>query len=425
MQLDIINNEINLVLEELFNFIRDDETVKPDFEEYSKTMGGSNSFDSFAKLALPYIFERNLPNANASIIELYLQKHSTLPQEAINILEALNVSTTSIYEIKKNLKCGFKVLNLINEKVYDITYPFKMTNLRGIGAGQFIVARVFLFENEYYIMEITGILASNRKADAMRYAVTKIIEQPQLVYLDNKEKEEQIAKNVEVLHSKFQEAFGTDILFTTSTHSDEIISMFNDFAENGTIVNLEGKLEELSEYKYFEVKDYNTSYNTFIENSVKGYFNKKDIYDVAIIFDKEEGLYVVPFFKSLERILTSDAFDQIENYDKCIEFFLKTPSISAKILRRIHEQFPRFTDIVNYVLKDNLSFEEIISEFKKEPHRVFSHTTILYNSSVFSSTLNDIVETKKREDIDYSNVKRNDPCPCGSGKKYKHCCGKA
>ncbi|MCD8105813.1 MAG: SEC-C domain-containing protein [Lachnospiraceae bacterium] len=19
---------------------------------------------------------------------------------------------------------------------------------------------------------------------------------------------------------------------------------------------------------------------------------------------------------------------------------------------------------------------------------------------------------------------RNDPCPCGSGKKYKHCCGK-
>jgi preprotein translocase subunit SecA len=20
-------------------------------------------------------------------------------------------------------------------------------------------------------------------------------------------------------------------------------------------------------------------------------------------------------------------------------------------------------------------------------------------------------------------VKRNDPCPCGSGKKYKNCCG--
>lgn len=25
--------------------------------------------------------------------------------------------------------------------------------------------------------------------------------------------------------------------------------------------------------------------------------------------------------------------------------------------------------------------------------------------------------------VDYSNIGRNDPCPCGSGKKYKRCCG--
>jgi len=24
----------------------------------------------------------------------------------------------------------------------------------------------------------------------------------------------------------------------------------------------------------------------------------------------------------------------------------------------------------------------------------------------------------------YEDVNRNDPCPCGSGKKYKKCCGK-
>ena len=26
--------------------------------------------------------------------------------------------------------------------------------------------------------------------------------------------------------------------------------------------------------------------------------------------------------------------------------------------------------------------------------------------------------------IDFSKVGRNDPCPCGSGKKYKRCCGR-
>ncbi len=30
-------------------------------------------------------------------------------------------------------------------------------------------------------------------------------------------------------------------------------------------------------------------------------------------------------------------------------------------------------------------------------------------------------ETVKR---DQPKVGRNDPCPCGSGKKYKHCCGR-
>ena len=26
--------------------------------------------------------------------------------------------------------------------------------------------------------------------------------------------------------------------------------------------------------------------------------------------------------------------------------------------------------------------------------------------------------------IKENTVRRNDPCPCGSGKKYKNCCGK-
>ena len=28
------------------------------------------------------------------------------------------------------------------------------------------------------------------------------------------------------------------------------------------------------------------------------------------------------------------------------------------------------------------------------------------------------------ENTDLSNVKRNDPCPCGSGKKFKNCHGR-
>jgi preprotein translocase subunit SecA len=40
--------------------------------------------------------------------------------------------------------------------------------------------------------------------------------------------------------------------------------------------------------------------------------------------------------------------------------------------------------------------------------------------SEFKAELEDRVDAQKR----YNKVGRNEPCPCGSGKKYKHCCGK-
>ena len=34
-------------------------------------------------------------------------------------------------------------------------------------------------------------------------------------------------------------------------------------------------------------------------------------------------------------------------------------------------------------------------------------------------------QTKSIEPLPINKkIGRNDPCPCGSGKKYKHCCGK-
>ena len=32
--------------------------------------------------------------------------------------------------------------------------------------------------------------------------------------------------------------------------------------------------------------------------------------------------------------------------------------------------------------------------------------------------------TVKRTPVKRQKVGRNDPCPCGSGKKYKNCCGR-
>jgi hypothetical protein len=55
----------------------------------------------------------------------------------------------------------------------------------------------------------------------------------------------------------------------------------------------------------------------------------------------------------------------------------------------------------------------------------------LYNLPQWDDVLTDvkraaIMKAYKKTKIVVNNNKtgRNDPCPCGSGKKYKHCCGK-
>ena len=301
-----------------------------------------------------------------------------------------------------------------------------MTDYRGFGIGQFLVARLFEHKNEFYITEITGHLASNKCDDATRYAMAKIIQEPYLVYENNPEKRQEIENNIKNMYDKFLEAFKTDEIITSSQFADDIIGQFNDFSENGTQINLENKLELPNPLKYFEIKDLNNDYNNFVEKSLNGFSSHKKIYDTAIIYDKEYGLYVIPFYKTLLTILEQNSLENIEGAKECVEYFITSPTVSTNILKRINDKYPNFTTLANEVTENNLTLEELFNEYKPEyvNHKIYSQTTILYNSKVFTNTLNYVVEKEEKSNIDFTKVGRNDKCPCGSGKKFKHCCGK-
>ena len=48
----------------------------------------------------------------------------------------------------------------------------------------------------------------------------------------------------------------------------------------------------------------------------------------------------------------------------------------------------------------------------------------LMNVSVNPQPAIELKPEPKKPAVDYGKIDRNDPCPCGSGKKYKKCCGK-
>ncbi len=414
--------EINDVIKNLAEFIQNDETVKPDFEEYVKTIGQSGM--NFQSACFNYIFERNLNRK--SILTLFLENSKKLPASTKKIVKALMQSISSIFEIKRVLQNGFDLNNIINEKTYSVVSLVKMTTFRGLGAGQYVVARIFKFEGAYYLLEISGVLPSSRRDDALRYSVAKIIQNPELVYLDNPEKQKEIEQDIKDIYGKFIEFFGKDEVVTTNKFADDLIGAFNDFAEGGERVDYSDKIQTLDNYRFFDVSEFNNSYENFLENSLGGFSSHKEIYDVGIIFDKELGLYAVPFFETFNRVI--DNPESIENAKACVEFFLENDKFSANIIKRVADRHDNFMDTVNKLLGTDYTLEELLEHYKSRylENKIFSSTTVLYKSKAFSKTLGIIeedIEKPSLEGIDLSKIGRNDPCPCGSGKKFKKCCG--
>ena len=412
--------EINDVIKELAEFIQNDETVKPDFEEYIRTVGGMN----FQSACFNYIFERNLNQK--SILTLFLENSKKLSASTKKIVKALMNSMSSIFEVKKVLQNGFELNNIINEKTYGVVSLVKMTSFKGIGGGQYVVARIFKFEKAYYLLEISGVLPSSRKDDALRYSVAKIIQNPELVYLDNPAKQKEIEKEVKDIYDKFIEFFGKDEIVTTNKFADDLIGAFNDFAEGGEKVDFQDKIQLPETYKFFDVNEFNNSYENFLENSLGGFSSHKETYDVGIVFDKELGLYAVPFFETFNKIFENP--DEIENAKACVQFFLENDKFSANIIKRVAERHGNFMEVVNNFLGTNYSFDELLEHYKARylENKIFSSTTVLYKSKAFSKTLGIIEEDISKpelEGIDLSKIGRNEPCPCGSGKKFKKCCG--
>ena len=407
-------NEINDALKEIFDFTQTNETINSDFTEYLSTIGARNiSLNQMEKIFLPYVFERRI--GGKSILEMYTEEKG-----AKDIIEKLNDAQSSIFEIKKILKNGFELYNLVNEKTYKVLSLTKMTNFRGIYAGQFIAGRVFELDGEYYIIEISSVLSHSQKEDAYRYAVMKLVHTPRLLYLDNPEKEKEIKSTIAEMYEKFTKTFDKDIILTTNKHADDIIGAFNE----GEDVDLSDKGCDISEYKFFHVKELDNNYSNFLENSMGGFSSHNETYDVAVIYDKENGLYAIPFYETFCKIFENK--DSVENAKGCVEYFLTNDSIPNTILERVSTQYSNFMETINEIMGTNYTFEELVKNYKSEflNNKIYSSATILFCSNAFSQVFDYISEPKPQAPVVTEKVGRNDPCPCGSGKKFKNCCGK-
>ena len=72
--------------------------------------------------------------------------------------------------------------------------------------------------------------------------------------------------------------------------------------------------------------------------------------------------------------------------------------------------------LIEYKKEAFALFEELLKKLKQD------YIVVLMNLKFVDTS----IDKSKEKSISQVNkkIKRNEPCPCGSGKKYKKCCGK-
>ena len=181
-----------------------------------------------------------------------------------------------------------------------------------------------------------------------------------------------------------------------------------------------------------KIKKKSNPKSTDFENKLKSILGKNFIYsyleELTNCSDKElkESLNK-KFQDSREERIKLLGKDQSQDIEKRI--FLQTIDINWKSHIQYLEQLRQVIGLRSYGQRDPLV------EYKKEAFHLFESllnrlkldfTTILMNLTLVQSQTKNVDNDEKKENYKKAfdkKISRNEPCPCGSGKKYKRCCG--
>ncbi len=189
---------------------------------------------------------------------------------------------------------------------------------------------------------------------------------------------------------------------------DEALEAILNFAHNNLLPEDSISMDDLDEWTYEEMKD-------------ELYERAMEVYDsqIAKLPDKES---VIEFQKVLIlRVVDSkwtdhiDALDQLRNSVGLRGYAQNNPIVEYQ-----SESFRMFNDMIGAIEFDvtRLMMKAQIHQQEREKTTAQARTTAAGNISAQRPG------QATDGQLDFTNVKRNAPCPCGSGKKFKNCHGR-
>jgi preprotein translocase subunit SecA len=177
-------------------------------------------------------------------------------------------------------------------------------------------------------------------------------------------------------------------------------------------INLDLNMQDYSSYEFEELHE------ALVESIKKSYSDKMGVLEEDIQHEIERELYLKELDNAWREHLY--AMDNMKTGIRLRAYNQKDPLVEYK-----KESFNLFTELIKDIKFNTIKTLQII-QFKmespeEEAAQVAEKLELQRKFDEAARQLNHQLENAPTE----KKISRNEPCPCGSGKKYKQCCGKS
>ena len=216
-----------------------------------------------------------------------------------------------------------------------------------------------------------------------------------------------------------------NILDSESIHEEILKSMYNHVADI-----IESHLDDSEHLGEEDVKDIIEYFNSNLlrKKIDEKFFENKSVDEIIdgitglITSEYEEKIKEIPeeVTNEFEKVISLNVIDkywmeQINTMAHLKEgIFLRQYAQDNPLRAYTEEGFELFDDML-----ENIDKYVTLYLLKAEIRQNIERKEVVKNKST-----NDNDTTRKGRTVKKEKIGRNDPCPCGSGKKYKNCCGK-
>ena len=216
-----------------------------------------------------------------------------------------------------------------------------------------------------------------------------------------------------------------NILDSESIHEEILKSMYNHVADI-----IESHLDDSEHLGEEDVKDIIEYFNS---NLLRKKIDEKFFEDKSVdeIIDGITGLITSEYEEKIKEIPeeVTNEFEKVISLNVIDKYWMEQINTMAHLKEGIFlRQYAQDNPLRAYTQEGFELFDDMLENIDKYVTLYLLKAEIRQNIErkevVKNKSTNDNDTTRKGRTVKKEKIGRNDPCPCGSGKKYKNCCGK-